>query len=159
MLSRKIIAAAILFAAVSLFRIVPCHAHGVSYEIIDTTPAISFKSGFSSGEPIAYGEVTIYSPDDREVEFQNGRTDKNGVFSFMPDRPGVWKIEVLGGMGHKLMFDVDVLPQNEKAERKIITSGKPPASRTISAVLGVSLLLNLALGALFIRSRKHAVDK
>lgn len=155
MVFRKFIPVAILVAAGIIYFSVNSWAHGVSYEMVETSPAVTFRSGFSSGEPIAYGEVLIYSPDDSEVEFQNGRTDKNGVFSFLPDRPGIWKIEVKGGLGHKLMFEVQVDAHKIIKDSKADNYGFLHSSQSMRAVLGVSLLFNIALATLLLRARKR----
>ena len=47
---------------------------------------------YSSGEQPTYAKVEVYSPADDKVEFQNGRTDAQGRFAFMPDAPGRWRI-------------------------------------------------------------------
>lgn len=49
---------------------------------------------------MSFAKVKIWSPENDRVEFQNGRTDKNGRFSFFPDVDGVWHITVNDGMGH-----------------------------------------------------------
>ncbi|NDV28038.1 DUF4198 domain-containing protein [Desulfovibrio sp. JC010] len=129
-------------------------AHGVAYEMVETSPAVTFKSGFSTGDPIAYGEVLVYAPDNADVEFQNGRTDRNGVFSFLPDSPGIWKVEVDGGMGHKLIFDVEVA---ESAASELAAHKKEnplQASVSIRVLLGISLIFNLCLAASYLRARR-----
>lgn len=122
--------------------------------MVETSPAITFRSGFSSGEPIACGEVLIYSPGNSEVEYQNGRTDKNGVFSFLPDGPGMWKIEVNGGLGHKLMFEIEVTATGTKPQEQTNKKGLLHSSQTMRAALGISLLFNIALAALYLPARK-----
>ncbi|WP_239060934.1 DUF4198 domain-containing protein [Desulfovibrio sp. JC022] len=124
--------------------------------MVETSPAVTFKSGFSSGDPIAYGEVLIYAPENTEVEFQNGRTDKNGVFSFLPDRAGIWKVEVDGGLGHKLMFDVEVA-ESDKNELATHEKEAPlQGSIEIRALLGISLIFNLCLAVTYLRARRKA---
>ncbi len=123
--------------------------------MVDTSPTITFKSVFSSGDSIAYGEVLIYSPGNSEVEYQNGRTDKNGVFSFLPDKTGIWKVEVDGGLGHKLMFDVNVSSPDKKdltPDNKHVNQLQQ--SRPILAAFGISLIFNLALAPLYYMARK-----
>lgn len=154
----RIMAVVILVAAAASGLVTVCSAHGVSYEMIESSPAVTFKSGFSSGEPISYGEVLIYSPADREVEYQNGRTDRNGVFSFLPDRAGIWKVEVEGGLGHKLMFDVPVSAAGNDGAVKAETISAPGKSKTVSALLGVSLLLNVALAAMYLRTKRQTLN-
>ncbi|WP_027721985.1 hypothetical protein [Maridesulfovibrio zosterae] len=149
----KFIPAALFVAAGIIIFSGTSWAHGVSYEMIENSPSITFRSGFSSGDPIAYGEVLIYSPENSEVEYQNGRTDKNGVFSFLPDGPGVWKVEVYGGLGHKLMFEI---PIDEKGKEKpeLEKKGLLQSSQTMRAALGISILFNIALAALYFSARK-----
>jgi nickel transport protein len=150
----KILPVATIVAAGILYLSNIAWAHGVAYEMVETSPAVTFKSGFSSGDPISYGQVLIYAPDNAEVEFQNGRTDKNGVFSFLPDQPGIWKVEVDGGLGHKLIFDVEVAGsvKNELAahEKEAPLQG----SIEIRALLGISLIFNLCLAASYLRARR-----
>ena len=126
--------------------------------MLETSPAITFKSGFSSGEPIAYGEVLIYAPGNDKVEFQNGRTDQNGVFSFLPDRPGIWKVEVEGGLGHKLFFDVDVAESNGNMLAGKTKKNPLQASNTIKVLLGISLIFNLCLAAVCVRNLKKRAE-
>jgi len=82
-------------------------AHGVAYQV-STDSSIIIKVEYDDGDAMSYADVLIYSPDDKKVEYQNGRTDKNGVFAFVPDKPGVWKVEVDDGMGHGLVTEVTV---------------------------------------------------
>ncbi|WP_319780096.1 hypothetical protein [Maridesulfovibrio sp.] len=156
MMLRKILPA-VIFIAVGLFCFgTVARAHGVAYEMIETSPTITFKSGFSSGEPIAYGEVLIYAPDNSEVEFQNGRTDKNGVFSFLPDKPGIWKIEVSGGQGHKLIFDLDISDTGKNGLTAHKRENPLHGSMEIRVLLGISLIFNLCFAAFYLRRKRKA---
>ena len=154
----KILPVVTLVAAGILYLSNIAWAHGVAYEMVETSPTVTFKSGFSSGEPISYGQVLVYAPDNTEVEFQNGRTDKNGVFSFLPDQPGVWKVEVDGGLGHKLIFDVEVAgsDKNELAAHK--KEAPLQGSIEIRALLGISLIFNLCLAASYLRARRKVTE-
>lgn len=159
MLYKKVIPAVIIFTAGIIYFNSMAWAHGVSYEMVETSPAVTFKSTFSNGNPIAYGEVLIYAPGNADVEYQNGRTDQNGVFSFLPDRSGTWKVEVDGGLGHKLIFNVDVAESdgNTLAGK---TEEKPlQASNTIKAMLGISLIFNLCLAVFCLRKARNHVPK
>ncbi|NOY59836.1 MAG: DUF4198 domain-containing protein [Calditrichaeota bacterium] len=82
-------------------------AHGVVHEV-STDSSIIIKVEYEEGGAMSYADVFVYSPDDEKVEYQNGRTDKNGVFAFVPDKPGVWKVKVDDGMGHGLVTKVTV---------------------------------------------------
>ncbi len=83
-------------------------AHGMVYEVAEKQ-AITITAMYDDGEAMSYADVKIFSPDNDKLEHQNGRTDKNGSFAFMPDTDGVWRIVVDGGMGHVISttFAVD----------------------------------------------------
>lgn len=65
-------------------------AHEVNYQI-KGSQGICVIFFFLGGEPMNYAEVEVYSPDEKII-FQKARTDKNGIFCFMPDKAGTWKI-------------------------------------------------------------------
>ncbi len=84
-----------------------CLAHGASYTLLrDTSVVIKVK--YSDGTAMSYAEVKIFSPNDDEIEYQNGRTDKNGCFAFVPNEQGVWMIKVNDGMGHGINEQVTI---------------------------------------------------
>ena len=81
-------------------------------------------------------------------EFQNGRTDAQGRFAFLPDKPGTWTIVVADNMGHKVSHPMTITLSDEgTVEREVAPSGFSESLRALPvlfrAVLGVSLLLNL----------------
>jgi len=84
------------------------YAHGVFHQITKTE-AVLITAAYDDGEPMSYADVKIYSPASEKIEHQNGRTDKNGRFAFVPDLSGEWKITIDGGMGHVIntTFAVD----------------------------------------------------
>lgn len=83
------------------------YAHGVVYEVKEDKSVI-IKVEYDDGEPMSYADVKIFSPTEKEIEHQNGRTDKNGCFAFLPDIVGEWKITVNDGMGHGVVEKVKV---------------------------------------------------
>jgi len=76
-------------------------AHGVNAEIINKGIGISAR--YDDNSPISFAETKIFSPNNMKIPFQEGLTDKNGTFVFLPDRPGNWKIIVNDGMGHGIV--------------------------------------------------------
>lgn len=124
---------------------------------------------YAGGSVPTYAKVEVYSPADTKVEFQNGRTDAQGRFAFMPDTPGQWRIIMADNMGHRVEHAVEVSTAQEfaqgAAQAADVRIGKPTAtgaspgvgefSVPLRIVLGLSLLANMALGAALLRRRQR----
>ncbi len=82
-------------------------AHGMVHHFTQEE-AVVIRAAYDDGEPMSYAAVKIYAPDNAKIEHQNGRTDKNGCFAFIPDAPGQWHLTIDGGMGHMITTDVTV---------------------------------------------------
>ncbi|MBI5252093.1 MAG: hypothetical protein HY912_21570 [Desulfomonile tiedjei] len=83
-------------------------AHSVEYRVENR--GISARFFFLPNDPASYSGYEIFGPGD-EVSYQKGRTDKNGVVSFLPDRPGKWTIKVVAESehgGHAANVQIDV---------------------------------------------------
>lgn len=135
----------------------PAKAHGTGYRIAGDKQVTTIEAFYSSNEPMAYAEVLIFSPEDKDVEYQNGRTDKNGRFAFYPDIGGTWRVTVSDGMGHKIDAEVQVNKsagdevKSEAATHQV--KGLPDTrSKILSIILGLSLIMNLFL-ALYLKRR------
>lgn len=136
-------------------------AHGTDYSLVEgaTLTAVAFY--YSDGEPMAYAEVLVFSPQDPKVEHQNGRTDKHGKFAFCPDTPGTWRINANDGMGHLCQATVEV-GQGEapgKADRprqETAVASPVEGSRTLKIIAGLSLICNLAFVSYLFRRRSKA---
>lgn len=139
------------------------HAHGV--EVYDATgegtPAV-VRFMYSTGEPMMYAKVKLYPPSRPDVESLQSVTDRKGIFSFIPDEEGEWRIDAEDGMGHRgtiTLFVAPGIPETAAETAAGATAGAnggvPPA---LGIVTGLSLILNIFsvwhFGALFIRSRK-----
>ncbi|MCP4117579.1 MAG: DUF4198 domain-containing protein [Desulfobacteraceae bacterium] len=150
-----------LFVLISVALILPgvALAHGTGYRVLQQDKAVTLECYYSDGTAMAYAETYIYSPEDAELEHQNGRTDKNGRIAFFPDTPGTWLVEVSDGMGHKIQGRVQVQPeQTQESAPKTATRDQNPKalSKPLSAVLGISLIFNLCMGVLLVRRNKTA---
>jgi len=66
----------LLFASAGLLL-----GHGVHVEVKQFSPLILVTSGYSAANPLKDASVSVFAPGEEEI-FQNGRTDKCGVFSF-----------------------------------------------------------------------------
>ncbi len=125
-------------------------AHGTAHRVLRDGTAVTVESFYSDKEPMQYAEVLVFGPSDRKVEYQNGRTDRNGRFAFFPDRQGTWRIEVNDGMGHLMKADIEVTAPDGPGTGSGNGSageGEAPAGASVplKAAFGVSLIANVAL--------------
>ncbi len=120
-------------------------AHGLESivsESVGVTSTIDFQ--YSDGSPASFAQVKIWSPENDSIEFQNGRTDANGRFTFVPDADGVWRITVNDGMGHAVTLEPELSRNADSTITKGSTSSSAAGSnRLFSALFGCSLILNL----------------
>lgn len=128
--------------------------HGVGHRVVHGAGAVVLEFFYSSGEPLSYAEIFIWSPDDARIEFQNGRADRNGRFAFAPAEKGTWRVEANDGRGHKAtaLCRIDpskTIPSTDSPE------GGPPGSRALTALLGVSLIANATLGFTLIMLKRR----
>ncbi|MCP4690022.1 MAG: DUF4198 domain-containing protein [Desulfobacterales bacterium] len=124
--------------------------HGVGHRILGAGAAVLLEFRYSTGEPLSYAEVLIWSPNDNKVEFQNGRTDRNGRFAFAPSEKGIWRVEASDGRGHKATA-VCRIDRSETAALTDAPGGGPTGSKALAALLGVSLIANAMLGVILKR--------
>lgn len=124
-------------------------ARGHGLEFVRVEGATSLRALYSDGRPASFCDVTVRAPGEAE-DFQQGSTDRNGVFSFVPDRPGAWQITVDDGMGHRAETAMEVA-----ADRAIAPLSRTTAGGLSAALVGVSLILGIfALWALLGRRRR-----
>jgi nickel transport protein len=125
-------------------------AHGTGHRLITDSAALTVEFFYSDNEPMSYAEVFVFGPQDHQVEYQNGRTDQRGRFSFYPSVPGAWRIEAGDGMGHKEVGIIEV--QKEIADESTIKNipamdaGKSATpSVFLKTITGLSVILNIFL--------------
>jgi hypothetical protein len=82
------------------------NAHGI--EASSVTGGTGYKIKYADGSAMAFAEVKIYSPADKKTVFQEGFSDNNGVFIFIPDIDGQWRMEFNDGMGHGAIKKIDI---------------------------------------------------
>ena len=135
-------------------------AHGLGYAQLEAAPAVALQFSYSTGEPLAYAALKVYAPGNDKIEYQNGRTDAAGCFSFIPNVSGVWRLLVTDGQGHALEAEITVggaSDQNNGPEARIPQAQNGPAGLPLwlKAALGVSLLLNIYAACYFMARRKY----
>ncbi len=150
-----------IFLAVSIGLSVNAFAHGVGYTIIEDAETVTVECLFSDGEPMQYAEVTLFSPEDGSIEYQNGRTDRQGRFAFFPRASGVWRMEVTDGMGHAVHAKIQVALQDsvESGNAGAPANSAPPnqslkGGTPFRAVLGISLIMNIFFGVFLWKQKR-----
>ncbi len=132
------------------------YAHGTVYQVLDTAATITAEFGYTDGQPMPFAEVLIFSPQDTEVEHQNGRTDRHGRFAFRPDVPGTWRVKVDDGTGHRVDARIEVAADLTTAT-PLDRHAHHHGSVWLKTVAGLSLLANLFLFAM-LRARSSKAE-
>lgn len=125
-------------------------AHTIHYEV--QPKGISAKIFYTQSDPASYSEYEIYGPGDTEP-YQIGRTNRAGFLSFLPDRPGLWKIKILGESSHgfhgiTIEIKVDKAFDLESFE-------KPLVAKYTKVIVGISVIFGLfGIISLYLSRRK-----
>jgi uncharacterized GH25 family protein len=141
----------ILFAAVLASVLPPAlFAHGVEVSCesgATAFPPETVRFGYSTGEAMSFAIIRVYAPSKPALETVQSITDRNGLFSFVPDEAGEWRITAEDGMGHKGALTVQVVQTADgESVRDTGAAGsgaKTPLSLALRILLGVSLILNI----------------
>lgn len=132
------------FVLGTILPVTESRAHGLTAKVSHNNQATSTVTfHYSDGSPASYTAVKVYSPVSETVEFQNGRTDKNGRFSFTPDAKGLWRIRVNDGMGHAVSVDQELDTIGEVIAVGSDRGAERQPSRFTYAILGCSLVMNI----------------
>jgi nickel transport protein len=118
-------------------------SHGVRGGVVRSDGYL-VTAEYDDGEPMSYAAVEIKSPDSN-IAFQTGRTDRNGLFMFRPDREGRWRIVVQDNMGHRLAVHPEVAGDTADAkaadaESRVTSSDLTRAGK---AVMGLSIIFGV----------------
>ena len=95
--------------------VLPALAHGVS-ATYQSRSAIQVEATFSSGQPMADAQVSIFSPTDPSTPWLQGRTDTYGRFLFVPDtqQVGTWQVQLRSG-GHGKILNIPISRSSQLA--------------------------------------------
>ena len=153
--------ASLVFGALLLLGAAQAQAHALyaAHTWQGTVALVQFA--YAGGSVPTYAKVEVYSPADAKVEFQNGRTDAQGRFAFMPDAPGQWRIIMADNMGHRVEHAVEVSAGHTPAQADVKNAGDAAATPGVGGfsiplriLLGLSLLAAMALIAAALRRRQ-----
>ena len=123
--------------------------HGTGFQLLLEEQTVCARFYYSGGAPMAFAEIFVFAPGEELIEFQNGRTDGQGVFAFCPRQSGEWRMEVNDGRGHKVsaLVDVQDVLKKENATEPIVAVAIHGHDTTSpgwkEVVLGLSLMMNL----------------
>ncbi len=120
-----------------------CQAHGTGYRVLDGEFTVSVGVYYSGGEPMSFAEVLLFSPENREAEYQNGRTDRLGRFSFTPNTTGIWIVEAGDGRGHKVSAKIRVEKLENALAIKSDTEQRYDRPQPLAIALGLSIIFNV----------------
>jgi nickel transport protein len=121
-----------------MFFSLPLLSHTVNYEV--QQKGMAARVFYSAHEPASYSEYELFGPGDAQPH-QIGRTDKNGMVAFVPDRPGVWKIKVLGESAHGF-HGVTIELKVDNAVN-LESFSKPLVATSTKMITGVSLIIGV----------------
>lgn len=131
------------------------HGHGVTYGVFEEH-AVAVRFGYAGGEPMSYVETKVFGPGSSpNVEFQNGRTDARGVFAFVPDSPGSWRVVAVDNHGHKGSLEVGIEQGSVGLRAGSQTKELKDDPTLVKILLALSSIANLAFVATFIKRPKR----
>jgi len=133
----------ILFCLSVMAFTVLAFAHGVGIKVVEQSPFIKTESSYSAEEPLANAQALVFSPGDKEKEFQRGRTDTYGFFVFIPDQAGDWRFEVDDEMGHRKEIVIPVTEEFLKGDTFGDQGDKTVVPAYIKIILGLSLIIGI----------------
>lgn len=124
-------------------------AHLVHYDV--QNKGVTARIFYAANDPASYSPYELYGPGDVEPH-ATGRTDRNGMVSFFPDRAGEWKIKVSGDSAHG-SHGVAIAVKIDQA-LDLESFRKPPALEHTRIITGVSIIFGFFGLYAFFRSRK-----
>jgi nickel transport protein len=86
--------------------------HGFTIRLVREGRMVVAECHYDGGTPVTGAQVTLYSPEN-DAPYQTGITDPTGVFVFLPNSPGEWRLAVDDGMGHRREASIQAaMPQD-----------------------------------------------
>jgi nickel transport protein len=113
-------------------------AHSINYQVEQKGMAV--RAYYSEKDAASYSQYELFGPGDKDP-YQTGRTDRNGYIGFVPDRPGVWKLQVWGESTHGFHG----VSTEIKVDQALALEGfrKPMVAAYTKYVTGISLIIGI----------------
>ncbi len=122
--------------------------HGVEFSTF--TGGVGIEVAYEHGQPLVGASVHVYAPGSQDAPFQQGATDQNGRFTFVPDTSGAWKIDVDDGTGHGVIEEIivsdDMIPE---------IKNHLELSRGQKILVGVCVIFGITGFGYYISAKKH----
>lgn len=121
-------------------------AHGVDYKVVESKGVVALEWRYESHSqaPAKHAQVKVYSPAGAASEYMAGQTDERGVFVFLPDRAGEWRVVVDDGEGHRETAKIAVGEAGSVQAVQTHVHGAAEGGVRQMAIAGVSVLFGVA---------------
>ena len=113
-------------------------AHELDVAVRIAPPAVLLEARYGGTEIVPFAKVQIFAPGATR-EFQTGRTDQRGRFSFVPEGAGNWRAVVDDELGHRREVEIGVT-----AGFAGVVDGGSGGSRWDRLLAGLGLLAGVA---------------
>ena len=130
-------------------------AHSINYQVEQKGMAV--RAYYSEKDTAAYSQYELFGPGDKQPH-QTGRTDKNGYIGFVPDRPGIWKLQVWGESTHGFHGVTTEI----KVDKALGLEGfsKPLVATYTKFITGISLVFGLfGVYSLWLSRKRDPADE
>jgi len=113
-------------------------AHSINYQVEQKGMAV--RAYYNDKDAASYSEYELFGPGDKDP-YQTGRTDRNGYVGFVPDRAGIWKLQVWGESTHGFHGVTTEI----KVDQALALEGfkKPLVAAYTKYVTGISLIIGI----------------
>ena len=129
-MTRLLIATAVVLFTICQSRVL---AHGVRYSVSEGATVVT--ATYDDGNSMAFCDVAVFAPGGNEETYQEGTSDRNGCFAFVPDTNGTWRVTVDDGMGHLVEVEIKI----DSGGRQI-SDAEHHSDRLGGAVIGISVI-------------------
>ncbi len=127
-------------------------AHQIQVEI-KNEKAVVIRLYYPDGTPFAYEKFEIYSPDNKKIPFQVGRTDKLGRIIFLPNKSGQWRVKAISQDGHGIDKEIYI------NENSYVRENNNTRFYYLKLAVGIFLIVVIYIALNYIFRRKNIEKK